>query len=459
MGATAVTVALGEGTLGLEDGLTVQLEVPAGAAVRDLRALIEDRTGLPAGRQVLLVGGRRLLEAEAGQAVAALAGGAGELLVMVFDADLVQASGAAGAGAAADAGAGAGAGASLVEPRFGPQGQPENSAEVLASLRAAPEALARLRLQNPGMAAAVEAGDVENFTRALGQIGKAHEAERRRRQEELELLQADPFDPEAQARIAKSIQQKNIDDNYADAMENMPELFTQISMLWVNFEVNGVPMRSFVDSGAQSTIMSKGAAEKCGILRLMDTRMAGVAHGVGTATILGRIHQVPSKVAGHNIPLAITVVEQESMPFLFGLDNLRRFRCCIDLEKGELRFSSEGFATPFLQEHELGDEGIFSGEKRKADGAGDGGAPVTRQQLDAPGRGTPSGSVPAALAEPAAPAAPAVSSGSGPPEPTPEAVQKLVDLGFPREQARSALRQAGGNVEVAASLLFSALDS
>ena len=57
MGATAVAVAPGEGTLGLEDGLTVQLEVPAGAAVRDLRALIEDRTGLPGGRQVLLVGG------------------------------------------------------------------------------------------------------------------------------------------------------------------------------------------------------------------------------------------------------------------------------------------------------------------------------------------------------------------------------------------------------------------
>ena len=53
-----MAVAPGEGTLGLEDGLTVQLEVPAGAAVRDLRALIEDRAGLPGGRQVLLVGGR-----------------------------------------------------------------------------------------------------------------------------------------------------------------------------------------------------------------------------------------------------------------------------------------------------------------------------------------------------------------------------------------------------------------
>ena len=54
MGATAVTVALGEGTLGLEDGLTVQLEVPAGATVRDLRALIEE---LRAARALLLTAG------------------------------------------------------------------------------------------------------------------------------------------------------------------------------------------------------------------------------------------------------------------------------------------------------------------------------------------------------------------------------------------------------------------
>jgi hypothetical protein len=118
------------------------------------------------------------------------------------------------------------------------------------------------------------------------------------------------------------------------------------------------------------------------------------------------------------------------MECLFGLDTLRRYRCTIDLERNVLRLldGATPEETPFLSEHEI---------------------PIREREvvLDP---------MDVAVADPTtqtlAGAAGATSAAT-----VPSVVEQLMQLtSSTREEVEGALRQAEGNADLAASLLFAA---
>ncbi|KAM3622522.1 uncharacterized protein V6R79_026184 [Siganus canaliculatus] len=230
-----------------------------------------------------------------------------------------------------------------------PQGL-DDPALLQQMLLSNPHELSLLKERNPPLAEALLSGDLERFTKVLLE---QQQDRAKREQERIRLLTADPFDLEAQAKIEEDIRQHNVEENMTIAMEEAPESFGQVVMLYINCKVNGHPVKAFVDSGAQMTIMSQACAERCNIMRLVDRRWAGIAKGVGTQKIIGRVHLAQVQIEGDFLPCSFSILEDQPMDMLLGLDMLKRHQCSIDLKKNVLLIGTTGTETRFLSEAEL----------------------------------------------------------------------------------------------------------
>ncbi|GJD12177.1 DNA damage-inducible protein 1 [Galdieria sulphuraria] len=223
------------------------------------------------------------------------------------------------------------------------------------------------------------------------------------------------YDTQVQKALEEYIRQKNIAENLEAALEYNPEAF----------------VTAFVDSGAQHTIISKQCAERCRIMHLIDSRFGGIAKGVGTARFLGRIHISMFSIGEQYFPVSFLVIEDLSFDMLFGLDMLRRHRAVIDLEQNCLKMGEA--VAYFLAEKDIPeafrlnrDIGVERGESSRD----------LRRQPHVGSRrlwDDANNTISQPFSE--------------------DAIQRLISLGFGRDEILTALVACDGNEEQAANLL------
>jgi len=399
------------------DEQILSLDVDPDESVENLKALLEVETRVPLRQQQLHFNGKEMQNSDK---LSSIGVHDGDLVMMLPSNER----------------------ASQDVLKLNPDGTAANPQAFQQHVRGDSQLMAQLLQSDPQLAQAILGDNINELQNILRSRHLQKMDLKRKQEEELALLYADPFDVEAQKKIEAAIRQKGIDENWEAALEHNPEAFGRVVMLYVDMEVNGVPLKAFVDSGAQSTIISKSCAERCGLLRLLDQRFRGVAVGVGQSEILGRIHVAPIKIGHLFYPCSFTVLDAPNMEFLFGLDMLRKHQCMIDLKDNVLRVGGGEVSVPFLQEKDIPahirDEeklsklasslGQATGESSKARE----GTPDLPQQ-------TPAG----------APVANPPQAGDFEAK-----ITKLIELGFDRASVVQALKLFNGNEEQAAAFLF-----
>jgi DNA damage-inducible protein 1 len=341
--------------------------------------------------------------------------------------------------------------------------------DLIQRVKEDPRELMMFGQLNPKLIEMLKSGDligVENFITSLAEEKRKAKLQEIDSQMKLDL---DPLNPAAQKEIESRIQQKNIDENFKYAQEYVPEMFAKVTMLYIDIKVSGKPIQAFVDSGAQSTILSKKCADRLGILRLADTRFAGQVVGVGTDKIFGRIHAINLEIGGNFFDCSIYVIENAKIDMLFGLDMLKRHQCCIDLHKNLLTLNAGQISVPFLSDgqiHQKDDD-----EKMEIDKAKELSLKIPESKTsqieneknsvknkekieenkaeekknEEKKNEVKKGNIVNTQTLPK----PATS------HPWEEKIKKIIGFGFSRDEAIKALNNFGGNEEMALSFLFS----
>ena len=172
-------------------------------------------------------------------------------------------------------------------------------------------------------------------------IPRQARAEAEQRERERQQAQAAA---QQQQRQSQWLPAGGLSDGAGPSMHSPPE------MLYISGRVGSAPCDILVDTGAQFSVISTPLMRRLGLSSRLNTGVQGVAAGVGRARIIGYLPDVPIYLGQVEFLFNLTVLDITDELLILGLDQMRRFKCVVDLEKNCLTFGGAGGVdVPFKQ--------------------------------------------------------------------------------------------------------------
>jgi predicted aspartyl protease len=144
-------------------------------------------------------------------------------------------------------------------------------------------------------------------------------------------------------------QQQSRQQNHPSSSSNDLETPSAELMLFVPCEIDGNFVQLFVDCGASISAISQCMVQQLGLQNKVNRAVAGTAVGTGSASIVGMLENVACTIGHVEFMMRFIVLDTPRPTLLLGLDQLRRFKCVINLDDNTLTFGGkDGVSVEFL---------------------------------------------------------------------------------------------------------------
>lgn len=212
-GSRRITLTITNSEHQADDQDLLSLEVYPEMTIETLRSSIQAETSFHPSAQHLYHNGQ--LVSDNSKTLAELGVTDGDMLALHVR-DMRGSAGIPAPGIAAGQGGG---GAGRGGPRH--SGIEQDPEVIRLQILGDPNLRGELSRSRPDLEAALE--DPHSFARLYAESLERERRERAERHRQIQLLNADPFDPEAQAKIEEIIRQERVMENLQNAMEHNPE--------------------------------------------------------------------------------------------------------------------------------------------------------------------------------------------------------------------------------------------